>query len=91
VIKIRELLKDGYVLFILFISMIVNACVFFQEYVEPASAEHWQVGLAFIGLSLLTYTWNKFDKSEIKEYTGLVLLVNGILAIVLDLVATLIG
>jgi len=85
----RELLRDGYVLFILIVSMAVNTAVFLQEFIKPTSAEHWQVGLAFLFLASVTYLWNRVEKSEIKEFTMLILLVNGILAIILDLIAIL--
>jgi len=81
----KELLRDGYVLFILIVSMAVNTAVFLQEFIMPTSAEHWQVGLAFLVLASVTYLWNKLKKSEIKEFTMLILAVNGVLAILLDL------
>jgi len=90
-----EVLTDSYVVFILAISLLINTLVFGMEWVAPTSAEHWHVGLMFLGIALVTWVWNRGEKDPhrraIKEYSLLVFVVNGIWAIVLDVIAWVFG
>ena len=85
------MLEDSYVKFIVVLSAVINTVVFFQEAIVPTSAEHWQVGLAFLFLALISYVWNRVSPGVIKEYTILVLVVNGVLAVFLDVLAWVFG
>ncbi|MCD6360542.1 MAG: hypothetical protein J7M38_06700 [Armatimonadetes bacterium] len=82
----KELLRNKFVIFILALSMVVNAGTFMQEYIKPGSAEHWQVGLSFLLLSLIIYLWNRKEPDILKQFVLLVTIVNGVLALFLDII-----
>ena len=86
VMRMKDLLRNRFVIFILALSMVVNAGTFMQEYIKPGSAEHWQVGLSFLFLSLVIYLWNKKEPDILKQFVLLVTTINGVLAILLDII-----
>ena len=88
------MLRDGYVLFILTVSLFVNTLVFGMEWVAPTSAEHWHVGLAMLTVATITKLWERrYERCEtwydlckvaIMEYTFWIMFINGVWAIFLD-------
>jgi len=86
VMRMKDLLKNRFVIFILALSMAVNVGTFMQEYIKPGSAEHWQVGLSFLLLSLIIYLWNRKEPDILKQFVLLVTIVNGVLALFLDII-----
>ena len=79
-------IDNTFLIFVLLVSMFTNIGVFIKEAIAPASAEHWHVGVVMIGLSLITLGWYSIDKDPVKWFTFVVLVVNGILAILLDVI-----
>jgi hypothetical protein len=76
----------GYLIFTLAITILVNFGVFVMEAIQPASAEHWQVGVALLGFGFVSYLWNRYSRSYVKEFMIVISFINGVLAILLDVV-----
>lgn len=76
----------GYLVFTLAITILVNLGVFIMEAIQPASAEHWQVGVALLGFGFVSYLWNRYSRSHVKEFMIVISFVNGVLAILLDVI-----
>ena len=77
-----------YFIFIIITSLMLNTAIFIMEWIKPTSAEHWHAGTAMLIIALVTLIWkrNSDKEKEIMNYTFKVLVINGIWAIVLDII-----